>query len=249
MVATKTITALWALERNVALREFYERITPKVVETVCAAHTGAIARYVMRIPSGSMAAASLYNLSLRTPTGRVKKEVIDQGVFEPDKMNLPSQENLERMRQMVRDWVELEKETDERDTKEGGAAMSVDEIAERVNYILGISTASGSRQRSADMEMAAQGLTKAIQAWLDGADQTPGGHEVKTPSINYGGPADPKGKEFAPTPVPASLDPAVAQQWLEAVGKAWRDYLLQSLPSSIGLELAKLFRSTKDTML
>ena len=247
-VAFKTIRAQWQGERSVALHEFYERITPQVVATIVGEVFEGGTRFGMSIPPGTLAAAAHNNISQLTPTGRMRREVIDQNVFAPDQVDSNAEENLDKMRQVVLDWVRLEKRIDERDYHADGSVMSDEEIASRICNILGIGRAGGvvPQNRNEAVDAAAQGLARAIQAWLDNADTTPGGTKVESVPPNYRGQQVFSGPS---EPVVASLTPEVARQWLEAVLAAWKSRLVAGLPGQIEFEMRRVFREVRESLL
>jgi hypothetical protein len=230
-VALKTIRAQWALEPNIRLRELYERITPKVMATLTADLFDGGSRFTMSIPQASqrvaadLAAAASFNISQRTPTGRIKKEVFQQNFYRPQTIDQRAVENLERARQIVLDWVMLEKNRDDRDRRSDGTMLSDEEIAERIGSILGIGRSGVvPRERTQTVKDAAESLSGAIQRWLDG--------EGDSPPVNYDSAAPAK-----------ALPPEAAAQWLQAVLLAWQEFLISSLPSRLSFQLAKVFQA------
>jgi hypothetical protein len=229
-VALKTIRAQWALESNTKLRELYERITPKVVATITADFFDGSSCFTMSIPLDSkriaadFAAAASFNISQRTPTGRLKKEVFQQSFYRPQSIDQRAVENLERARQIVSDWVMLEKNRDDRDRRSDGTMLSDEEIAERIGSILGIGRSVVPRERTQIVKDAAESLSGAIQRWLEG--------EGDSPAVNYDSGASAK-----------ALAPEVAAQWLQAVLLAWQKFLISSLPSRLSFQLAKVFQA------
>jgi len=126
----------------------------------------------------------------------------------------------------------IKKHRDQRDLKEDGTPYSDEEIAERLQVILGISRKAVPRDRSPVMDDAAAALTRGINRWLLG--------EGENPPVNYRN----NSKTSPPT-----VDPPIARQWLEAVLAAWKAYLLAQLPTRIHLQLEKLFKNAKGDLL
>jgi hypothetical protein len=227
-VALKTIRAQWASEPNPKLRQLYETLTPKVVSTLVADTFEGGTYFAMHVPepgkraATDFAAAASFNISQRTPTGRTKKSAFQQNFFRPDTIDKSAAENLERARQIVLDWVKIEKNLDARDRKSDGSFLSEEEIAERIGAILGIGRSGViPRERTENVQTAAESLSSAIQRWLDG--------EGENPPVNYD---KSEGK----------LSPDVAGTWLNAVLLAWQKYLIASLPARVSFHLAKVFQ-------
>lgn len=231
--ATKTIRALWASERVLAKRELYERLTPKIVATVTGAFVEHGVDFLMHVPTSgvgqdggvNVAAASQYNLGVRTPTGRIRKYAV---------MEEEQQKNLEATRQAVRDWVMLEKRRDERDTKADGTPLSDEEIADRILQILGLKENAAPGRRGPETEAAAEALSGAIQRWLAGEGETPPTNPGKDLGVGGGG---------------VGLDPETLRQWLNAVLLAWRSLLLAGIPDRIALGIRKLWNKASGEMI
>lgn len=214
-VALKTLRAQWALERDVQTRALYERLTPRILGTLTADLVGQVSVFTLGLPSSAVAeglnlqAAIDYKLAQLTPAGRERKYAL----HEPD-----AEEHLAAMRQSIRDWVTLEKERDERDQ-----GLTDEQIAERIEEILGLSDRTVPRERTPAMEAAAASLTRAIEGWLAG--------EGDSPPVNR-----PEGG----TATGATIAPDVAAQWLEAVLLAWRIYVQTHLLDRLALAMGKL---------
>ena len=248
-VAHKTIVAQWVSERSLKLHVLYERITPKVVRTIMGEVFDRGTFFTMRIPADSIrkpvgiAEAAAFNLERLTPTGRVKKDVIDKGIFNPETISQASAENLERVRRIVFDWVELEKRRDTRDFKADGTPMSTEEIADRISAILGIGPNGViPRDRGQLVQDAAASLSSAIQRWLDGEGDTPPPNFDKGASLVQPSSA-------SPAALPPGLPPEVAEQWLSAVLAAWSAFLMAALPGRISFQITMLFISIRKSML
>jgi hypothetical protein len=229
-VALKTIRAQWASEPNPRLRDLYEKITPRIVSTITADFFDGGTYFALSVPQDSkpaaadLAAAASFNIGQRTPTGRSKKEVFQQKFFRPQTVDQQAVENLERARQIVRDWVMLEKSRDDRDRRSDGTMLSDEEITERIGAILGIGrTGVIPRERTQTVQDAAESLSGAIQRWLDG--------EGDSPPVNY--------DKFDPR----ALTPEVAARWMQAVLQAWQKYIVASLPARVSFHLAKVFQA------
>jgi hypothetical protein len=214
LIASKTLRAQWVGETDVQTRALYERLTPRIVATFMEKLLPNGVEYTLGIPDlllsdVGLAAAAKFNLSTLTPTGRERKLSIKE---------VEAEAQLHSVRQTILDWVQLEKRRDERD-----AGLSDEQIAERIEHILGVGDRVIPRDRTPAMEEAALGLNRAIQSWLDGEGDSPPPQRAEVTKA-------------------AGLAPAVAQQWLYAVLLAWREYLRVHLPSRIAMKLADLNR-------
>jgi hypothetical protein len=213
-VATKTLRAQWALERNVQTRALYERLTPRIVATLTGESAGGVSRFTLGLPEDLLAAglgirdAVDYQLNQRTPAGRTKKYAFQ----EPDR-----EAHLQQVRQSLRDWVTLEKRRDERDQ-----GLTDEQIAQRLEEILGLSDRAVPRERTPAMEAAANDLMQAIESWMAGEGDSPA---VQSPQSNVQGP---------------TVAPEVVQQWMGAVLLAWRSYVQTHLQDRLAAALAKL---------
>lgn len=233
--AYKTLRAQWLGERSVAKHALYERMTPLIVATLMAEVFEGGVHYSLRLPANApregqfdLAGAVAYNLGTKTPTGRLKKFA----THEEDQ-----QQNLEAVRQTVRDWVQLEKNRDPaRDSKADGTPLSDDEIAERILEILGVSDRAVPKARSPDMDAAAEVLSVAIERWLGGDGDTP----PTTPSA---------AAPTAPRATTAVMEAAVVAQWFTAVLLAWRALLLASLADRTRREVEKLWKRIESELL
>jgi len=223
VVAEKTLRGQFAMVADMADRARYELYLPQILATLMMKASPGSRVFEMWLPAESLsdvnlAAASKFAESQWTPQGRARKAAM----LDPE-----SQPNLQAARQAVLDWVMLEKEWDERD--EG---KTPEEIAERIETILGLRPAF--RERSQEMDEAAAGLRNAIKAWLEGAETTPSGnHAVQTPATdptrNLQGRA-------------TGLTNALARQWLEAVLQSWMIYFRVHLRDRVEAEFKKLHR-------
>lgn len=254
LCARKTLRAQWVNERNVALHAFYERMTERIVATVMEQIFDGGIRYLMSIPSEvgatpvpapfDIPAAAQYNLGRRTPKGRLTKEARmgDEAAIHPEQV-----ENLDHVRQLVLDWVTLEKNLDPaRDYHKDGTPLTPQEIAERIEEILGINAGAVPLARSELMKTAAAKLTQAIQSWLDGEASS-------TPAPNYRGGVAPgtaaamaSGVPSAPGGEPTAkqaltFPPGVAEQWLAAVLVAWKALFLSRLSHQLEYEISRTF--------
>jgi hypothetical protein len=241
LVTEKTLRAQWANERNLQLRLLYERLTPAMVKSLAGAaygEAGAEAAWGVRFTLSlagmtgvagqggrpDIQAAIEYNLGTRTPTGREKK-----GSLRTEQQ----EKNLQATREMIRNWVAVEKERDERDREADGTPYSDERIAQRIERILGLNEDVVPAQRSARlqaMQDAGDRLMAAIQKWMAG-DEAAG-----IPGVTHSGLA--KEDQTA-----LRIPPAVARQWLAAVMAAWRSYvkahLRDRLESVLGRGLAE----------
>lgn len=259
--ARKTLRAQWVNERNVKLRAFYERMTDRMVATIMDQTFESGIRYLMSTPPTPGAASPVtapfdipaaadYNLGRRTPMGRLTKEASmgDESALHPEQI-----ENLDRVRQLVLDWVTLEKNLDPaRDYNKDGTPLSPQEIAERIEEILGINAGAVPGARSELMKHAAAKLTEAIQSWLDGEASS-------TPAPNYQGGVAPGTAAAMVSGVPAAsggasatpaltFPPGVAEQWLAAVLAAWKALLLSRLSHRLDYEIFKTFSKVRSEL-
>jgi hypothetical protein len=230
-VAEKTLTAqVWAMgvqdELDRAARTRFQRLVPQIVATVMGSAKPAGALFQMWLPPNAVAdidfdKAAKFAGDQWTPLGRAKKFAM------PDPAG---EENLQATRQAVLDWVTYEKRRDERDRHADGTLLSDEEIAERVETILGLRPAF--HQRSAAMDADAAALRGAIQAWLDGESATPGGTPVAAPAVNR-----PRGR--------GGVTNDQARQWLGAVLAAWVSFVRVRLRDRIEAELKRLHAKVK----
>ena len=214
--ALKTIRKQWAGERRLALRELYEKITPFIVETVTGNPIEHGAVYLMTIPRTAglkpdvdLREAIKFNLayitSITTPTGRLRKGLTPESIA---MMAVDESENLQRAREAVADWVQFEKRRDE-----GDAGLTDDEIIERIEVILGLSS-NWKIERTPEMDAAADKLVPAIERWLGGEGDSPPTKRVSS-----------------------SISNETIRQWLHAVLVAWRMDILGLLPIRLSLEI------------
>lgn len=248
--AERTLTPLWALTRNLELRSVYERMSPRIVATIVGEAFERGSYFTMSIPPDAMrpevsiGKAAEYAIGTRTPTGRVKKEVINRGVFDPDGPDKSNRENVDLVRQTILDWVALEKHRGPQDYKEDGTPYSDEEIAARLEVILGLRPHETlGNARTEIMKQAAEGLTRALQSWLDGECATSpemaaslrgAGHlaAVNTVGIRPGSPN-------------MTFDPKVAEQWLAAVMADWKLTVFRSMPDRLRDQVDKVFARIK----
>jgi len=222
-VALKTLRAQWALERDVQTRALYERLTPQIMATMTGEILGMVSRFTLELPPSAVAAglsiqsAVDYKLNQLTPAGRERK----YAVHEPDQ-----EAHLQAVKQSIRDWVTLEKRRDERDQ-----GLTDEQIAERIEEILGLSDRAVPRERTPAMEEAAAGLMRAIESWLAGDGDSP---PVQSPTANVQSP---------------TMAPEVVAQWFEAVLLAWRVYLQTHLRARLELAIEKLNRRIQTELL
>lgn len=221
-VALKTLRAQWALERDVQTRARYERLTPRILGTMTGELAAMVAQFTLELPDSAIAsglslqAAVDYKLNQLTPTGRERKFAL----HEPDQ-----EAHLAAVKQAIRDWVTMEKRRDERDQ-----GLTDEQIAERIEEILGISDRVVPRARTPDMESAAASLTQAIESWMAGEGDTPATAQPNSERVE-------------------SISVETAAQWMEAVLLAWRVYVQTHLRDRIEDELGKLHRRIQSELL
>ena len=238
-VALVTLRAQWALERNVQTRALYERVTHRLVGSMTGEMAGPLlAQYSMalqHVAEGEVstalnfAEAAEYHLTQRTPSGLSKAAHVETPtgtVFVMNQGTLADEENLAAARQAILDWVRIEKDKDDRD-----AGLTDEEIAARIEHILGIGERVVPRERTEAMRAASGDLIEAIQQWLAGGGQNP--------------PTRP-GRELAPR---QQMSPAVLGAWFQAVLLAWRAYVALHLRDRIEMELIRLKRRVETELL
>lgn len=222
-VALQTLRAQWSLERDLKKRQLYERLTPRIIGTLTAETLGMASLFQLEIPASlavgglNVQAAIDYKLAQLTPAGREKKFAIS----EPEQ-----EEHLDQVRQAIRDWVTLEKRRDEEDQ-----GLTDEQIAERIEEILGLSDRSVPRDRTPAMEDAAAGLVQAINLWLAGGGDTPA---VQRDTA---------------APAGLTIDPETAAQWMQAVLLAWCSYVQTHLLDRLELAFGKLHRRIQTELL
>ena len=248
LVADKELKAIWVKERSLALHVFWEKVMPMLIASITGGRTPEGVRFSMTFPRGGitpptdLGAAADFNLGQRTPSGRIKKEIIEQQVFDPASADKPSEENLQRVRQVILDWVTMEKDLDpERDYDKDGSPLPPEELARRIENILGIGTDAVPRARDAAMQAAAKSLTVAIQGWL--AHEVEHTHQSPAPKYAAGetGPAPISDVTMKPVEPQTTIGAEQVAQWLTIVLLAWRTRVLQGLPNRLSRELRKVF--------
>jgi hypothetical protein len=233
--ATNTLRKCWESERSVELHEFYERLTPQMVATIMAAYSDnglwcfmAVPQYALSMQAmwPDLTRAIVYNASLLTPTGRPTK-----GVKEGDPALLHPEEhqNLERVRQIILDWVTFEKDWDERDYHADGTPCTPQERAERIMDIIGVGKPG---LRTQEMDDAADSLAGAIDKWLCGEGST-------SPEMAESARAA-EAAQYGERQRTNELDPELAHEWLRKVLDGWVKLVRQNLPVRIERELEKL---------
>jgi DNA-binding PucR family transcriptional regulator len=229
VAALKTLRAQWALERDLALRTLYEGLTPKIVATLSAELLeGPIARFTMGIPeaaagvAGDVAGARSTALEGRTETGKQSKNFR----LPLDELKARS-ENLEAVRQGILDWVKTEKH---KETGPGGrdAGLSDEEIAERLEWIMGLGARQSAGDVTAEMQAAGERLANRIQAFMDSPESVRGSASGSDKPV---------------------LAPAVATAWLAAVLQSWRVLVMVSLPSRLKYEVERELKRISGSMI
>ena len=263
--AEKVLKKQWQMERDVELRAFYERLTPRIVETVMGDLYDTGAWFSMTIPHATLDLAALwpdleraasYNTMIHRTgePGRPTKLAVmaEEGEVMPELLFPEQHENLERVRQAIRDWCAMEKNLDpERDQHKDGSWKTPDEMGERVMEILGVGHSVVPRTNL--MDDAAKSLAGAIEAWLAGDPMTPGfsGKSNGTP-INSS-PETVRETQMGEArqygePAVTTLHPEVAEQWLKAVLAEWVAVVRQRLPLRIEKELDKVRREMRKAL-
>ena len=248
--AERTLAPLWALTRDLELRSFYERMAPRIVATIVGEAFERGSYFTMFIPEDAMrpevsiGKAAEYAIGTRTPTGRVKKEVINRGVFDPDGPDKSNRENVDLVRQTILDWVALEKNRGPQDYKEDGTPYSDEEIAARLEVILGLRPHETlGNARTEIMKNAAEGLTRALQSWLDGECAT---SPEMAASLRGAGHLDTVNSVgIRPGSPNMTFDPKVAEQWLAAVMADWKLTVFRSMPDRLRDQVDKVFARIK----
>jgi hypothetical protein len=225
-VGEKALRAQFTLFTDVQTRARYEKLLPDILDTITARVRPGTRLFAMSLPAEvltdvNLAAAAQWASLQWTPTGRARKWAM------PDPQ---AEQNLAASRQAILDWVTYEKQWDDRD-----AGKTPEEVAERIERILGLRPAM--HERNQEMDLAAEDLQGAIEAWLAGAPSTPGGHAVDSPA------ASPARHQ---PPRPQGLNNAQARQWLDAVLQTWMIYFRVHLPDRIEAEFKKLRRQVQN---
>lgn len=226
--AEKALRAQFALFTDAQTSARYAQMLPRILDTLMLRVTPGTRTFEMWLPADTIsdvniAAAAKYASLQWTPLGRQKKYAF---------ADVNDEQNLAMARQAILDWVTLEKQWDERD-----AGKTPEQIAERIETLLGLRPAY--RERNQEMEEAAESLRGAIEAWLAGDSETPGGgHAVSTPATD---PARQLGRR------PSGLTNAQARQWLEAVLQTWVVYFQIHIKDRVEDEIKKLWKKVKST--
>lgn len=224
----RTLRAQWALETDVRRREVFERLTPWLVESITGELlAGPVTQFQMgkaevRSQNAGTGGPDLagakdaYGSKLTTPAGQERKYA---GAF------VEEQRNLADVREGLLDWVRTEKR---KETEPGGrdAGLSDEEIAERLEWILGLRGAP--RDHTAAMQEAAEALRPHVQKFLD--------------EHGEGGVQSPK------STVQGSTEETV-RTWLAAVLAAWRAYLGAAVPDKVRYEIGRELGKLKGTMI
>lgn len=226
-IAFVTLRAQWALERNLQTRALYDRMSKRLVDSMWAeALTPLGSRFTLGLENVALggaldiAAAAEYNIGSRSAWGKKEegstpwKAAWTEG----------SEQNLEATRQAIRDWVMLEKRRTDQD-----AGLTDEQIASRIEEIIGVSDRAVPRDRTPAMEESAGKLVQAIQSWLEGEGENP--------------PTQPQ------TTQQQGLPPEVAESWLQAVMLAWHAYVAAHLRDRVELELIKLHQRIKTELI
>ncbi len=229
-LAEKSLRAQFLLA-DVQARARYEKLLPRILDTLLATLKPGGATFSLLLPFQIMAELDLEGAAQQaglawTPTGRERKQFQRQGT--PEAYNL-KEANLAAAKQAVLDWVTYEKNWDERD-----AGKSVEEVADRIQVILGLKPAM--RGRNSAMEEAASGLSSAIQSWLAQDEATPGGTEISSPAT------DPFRHQPGHLVSRSGLTNAEARRWLTAVLQSWTIYFQRVFKDRLAAELTKLHR-------
>ena len=162
-----TLRKEWSTLEPPALKAWYEAMAPKMVELVVGVVIANGARYEMTLlregarrtsaekgekaaaPAVDLAKAAEYQKAYFTKTGRERKW-LPTHLLEPEQLKA-SEESLNRAREVVRDWVELEKRRREEDMHADGTPYSNDELTDRMLRILGLHPHGEVRERTEEM--------------------------------------------------------------------------------------------------
>lgn len=123
---------------------------------------------------------------------------------------------LETVRTAVFEWVAEEKRRDPIDD----AGLTDAELADRIQFIMGLHPRSRGEKRTAAMNAAGRNLGRAVQEYMEQKHSDAGG-----------------------------LDRQRVRVWLQAVRVVWREKLVQELPQAVHQEIRKLWRELQETMI
>ncbi len=126
------------------------------------------------------------------------------------------QKQVEAVRRGILEWVREEKDRDPVDD----AGLSDAELADRIEWIMGVHPRSRAHGRTTGMELAGQSLAGAVQRWLD----EKGGEQGKLPEKRV-------------------------KVWLQAVLIVWRDKFLTELPIAVKQEIRKQWQASGEKLL
>lgn len=238
--AEKALRLLWAHEPNVATREAYEKLMPRVLGAITAnANTlGTIFALVWPAPVLAPAtdldvqAAQDYNRTITSPQkGVVTRPTLRR--WQNDGLTpaeLAQQANLELAREIVRRWVQEEKQLDDEDLADGQTAVE--------QRILGLLNLQGWTKESTPARQEAETkLLAAINRWI--AQEPKDEDEAQTmkpfPWADI--------RRVTGQSVGAQVDAATVRAWLATILASWRSLLTAGLPGQIRHELRKINRT------
>lgn len=245
--ARRVIRKQWEGERDVALRECYEKLTPRIVAAFMCALYDTGAWFSMTVPHAAMDLAALWPDLARAatfnamsqPTGRAGRPTnLAAGKAGDPALVYPEEHaNLERVRQAIREWAAFEKELTADDLNKDGTPRTPEKIAEDIMEILGVGHST--KPRSEVMDDAARNLAGAIEAWLAGDKTTPGGTPILTSPETARAAQQAEAVQYGESPV-KTIHPEVAEQWMRAVLADWVLVVRERLPMHIERELTKV---------
>jgi hypothetical protein len=247
--ASQALREQWKLERNADLRNWYEKMTPRIVATVMGQVFGGGAFYTMGIPQDATAPvtsieqAAEYESNIRTPSGRYKK--MPDPTPEEELKLTQDQENLNRVRQLILDWVSWEKRLTPEEQNE-----APEKVAEKIEVILGLRPhETKGMARTQAMLDAAKEISRALQQWAQGEGESGVNPEMAAGMRAQG--LSPMLRSSSGFPISGGplgtvmISPEVAEQWLMAVMEAWVKLVMELLPGRVREELTKTFTKIK----
>lgn len=243
--ALRVLREQWGRESNATVRAQHERMVPRIVETIMGQVFERGSFFTMSLPRDAIAATDIeqaaeYQSSIRTPTGRYKR--MPDPTPEEEQASQQNQENLNRVRQLILDWVMLEKRLTPEEQNE-----APERVAEKIEVILGLRPHETlGMARSERMKDAAEAIAGALKNWMEGEGESGTNPEMAAGMRAQG--LSPQVTNVAGFPVPlgsATVSPEVALRWLEAALEAWVKLLAKELPGRIREEVAKTMGDVK----
>lgn len=248
--AEKALRLLWAHEPNVATREAYEKLMPRVLGAITANANALGTIFALVWPAPTLApatdldvqAAQDYNRTITSPQkGVVTRPTLRR--WQNDGLTpaeLAQQGNLELAREIVRRWVQEEKHLDDEDLADGQTA-----VEQRILRLLSLQgwIQAATPEQAQRLQEAETKLLGAINRWI--AQEPKDEDEAQTmkpfPWADI--------RRVTGQTVGAPVDAATVRAWLATILASWRTMLVAGLPGQIRHELRKINRAPPEPAL